>query len=194
MVLNNEIFLPISVDMLDIDNVIATSDDFTIPLKRTHDNEKRYDNMYSYLGKGARFMFDTMKSKLNFVVRLNSIGQFDFALMADFKEFRFEEVDDDLLSYHREKMSVVLLDEELSKIFPVLSGLFGDEPDIEDLRLQVVDAIPKEHMRDTKLFAEEVTQKGYHSVWVTQDFKKCVLAFIENINNKQDVINVYTFG
>lgn len=193
MILNNEVFLPISANMLDMENVIATSDDCTIPLKRTSDNKKCYDNMYSYLSKGAGFMFDIMKSQLNLVVRLNSIGQFDFFVSADFTEFRIEEVDDDFLSNHREKMSVVLLDEELSKIFPVLSGLFGDEPSIEDLRLQVVDAIPKEHMQDTMLFSEEITQKGYNSVWVSQDFKRCVLAFIEDVGNKNGLVKAYIY-
>lgn len=193
MILNNEVFLPISANMLDMENVIATSDDCTIPLKRTSDNKKCYDEMYRYLGKGSGFMFDIMKSQLNLVVRLNSIGQFDFFVSADFTEFRIEEVDDDFLSNHREKMSVVLLDEELSKIFPVLSGLFGDEPSIEDLRLQVVDAIPKEHMQDTMLFSEEITQKGYNSVWVSQDFKRCVLAFIEDVGNKNGLVKAYIY-
>lgn len=193
MVLNNKVFLPISADMLDMDNVIATADDFTISLKSTPDNQKRYDYMYSCLGKDAGFTPEITESQLNLVVRLNSIGQFDFALMADFKEFRFEEVDDDLLSNHREKMSVVLLDEELSEIFSVMSGLFGDEPDIEDLRRQAAAAIPKEHMQDTMLFSEEVTQKGYRCVWITPDFEKCVLAFIDDVESKNGLVKVYVY-
>lgn len=53
MILNNEVFLPISVGVLDMENAVEGEDSFTIPLRRTADNEKRYDEMYRYLGKGS---------------------------------------------------------------------------------------------------------------------------------------------
>lgn len=194
MILNNEVFLPVSVSMLDMEKAVCEEDDFTIPLKRTVENQDRYDEAYCYLGKGSGFMFDIMESKLNLAIRLNSIGQLDFSISVDFVEFRTEDVPSDWLDTYQKKVSVVLLDEELVEVFPIVALLFESEPSIEDLRVQVADAIPTKHMKDTMLFSEEVTQKGYHSVWATQDFKKCILAFIEDIGTSNSLVKAYVFG
>lgn len=194
MVLNNKVFLPISTNILDTENISEDENEFTIPLKRTPKNQDRYDEMYCYLGKHSGFLFDITESKLNLVVRLNAIEQLDFSVSADFVEFRVEEVPEYLLEKHREQMSVVLLDEELVEMFPIVSGLFENEPSIEDLRIQVTSSIPKEYMQNTMLFSEEITQKGYHCVWVTEDFKKCVIAFIRNCKNPNELVKAYVIG
>lgn len=144
--------------------------------------------------KALGFMFDIMESKLELVVRLNSISQLDFAVSADFKEFRVEEVSDCLLSKYHEKASVVLLDEELVEVFSVVSKLFTSEPSIEDLRIQVASVIPKEHVQGTMLFSEELVQGSYRSSWVSQDFKRCILALVEDCMIPNGLVKAYVFG
>lgn len=197
MTLNNEVFLPISVDILDMDNVIEAEEGFIIPLKRTVKNQKRYDNMYNYIGKYSDFAVEITESKLSLAVRLNSIGQFAFSLSADFTDFtdfNIQDISDVSADEHYEEVYVVLHDEELEAIFPIISNLFDSEKlSIENLRLQVASAIPKKHMKDTMLFSEEIIQNAYHCVWVTEDFKKCVLASIEDIENKSGLVKVCVY-
>lgn len=191
MMQNSIICFPISADILDVEYTTQAEDATIIPIKLTDENKKRYDETYATLGENCGFLYDITCSKLNLIVKVNAIQQFEFYIGASYREFCIEDIPYEQLEKYDNQVSITLSCEELLAV----SVLFNaDTPSIEDLRLQVSRAIPSEHMKDTMLFAEEETQRGYRSVWATEDFKKCVLAFIENVVDRGDVVKAFVFG
>lgn len=183
----------ISQELLDMNNCEETEDGFAIPLICTEKNQDKYDELYCYIGEKAGFLIDITYSKLFLNVELNTMGQFTFSISAKYVEFSIDEVNVDALEKYDNQISVCLTEEELTLIYPVLVKQFSDDTNLEDLRLQVVRAVPGEYMNKTSLFAEEVTQTGYRCVWVSEDRKRCVLAEIGNRTDSKSMVKAYIF-
>lgn len=185
--------LLVAEDILKMDKVVKYEDTVSIPLTRIPNNQSEYDEFYSLMGEDSGFLNDITYANLTFNVKLNSINQFYFSVSANFKEFSLEDIPEYLLEKYNNQIQVCLSDEELEDIYHILFDLFYKDELIADMRLQVANSIPSEHLKGKKLFAEEVTNKGYRCVWTTPTVDKCVLGQVENINDNNGVVKAYIF-
>ena len=111
-----KITLTLSANILDTQHITQSETSYEIPLKRTRDNNKYYDDTYSLLARAASFHVDMEYSKLVLCVELNPINQYRFYLCADYKEFNMKDVTDEQLERFSIKQEVSLSDEEILNI------------------------------------------------------------------------------
>lgn len=118
-----KIKLQLSKNILDVKNSKESEHGVTIPLKRTRNNNKYYDDTYVLLARNLEFTQDNSFSNLSLCVEINPFNQYRFFLCADYKELNMRESTEELLERESVKQEISLSDEEIIDIRYVIKEI-----------------------------------------------------------------------